>query len=133
MEMCYDGALVMPNSYAVMSDDEMMYLVGGKPWTVDKTARAIDIAVSVILAAVGVGLGVGSIVWALKNNVKGLVVYSLSRAISSLVIPLGFSIGSGLYSILTVINPNWTIGKGIANYIDRHEKGKKRGNGLVGA
>lgn len=30
MEMCYDGALVMPNSYAVMSEDEMMYVEGGK-------------------------------------------------------------------------------------------------------
>lgn len=29
MEMCYDGALVMPSSYAVMSEDEMMYLEGG--------------------------------------------------------------------------------------------------------
>ena len=27
--MCYDGALVMPSSYAVMNEDEMMYLEGG--------------------------------------------------------------------------------------------------------
>ena len=26
MEMCYDGALVMPSNYAVMSEDEMMYI-----------------------------------------------------------------------------------------------------------
>ncbi|MEY8425828.1 hypothetical protein AALB52_24770 [Lachnospiraceae bacterium 38-14] len=29
MEMCYDGALVMPSSYAVMSEDEMTYVEGG--------------------------------------------------------------------------------------------------------
>ncbi len=29
MEMCYDGALVMPSNYAVMSEDEMMYVDGG--------------------------------------------------------------------------------------------------------
>ena len=29
MEMCYDGALVMPSNYAVMSEDEMMYVEGG--------------------------------------------------------------------------------------------------------
>lgn len=29
MEMCYDGALVMPGSYAVMSEDEMTYVEGG--------------------------------------------------------------------------------------------------------
>ena len=29
MEMCYDGALVMPSSYAVMDEEEMMYVEGG--------------------------------------------------------------------------------------------------------
>jgi hypothetical protein len=29
MEMCYDGALVMPRNYAVISEDEMIYLDGG--------------------------------------------------------------------------------------------------------
>ena len=29
MEMCYDGALVMPSSYALMSEDEMTYVEGG--------------------------------------------------------------------------------------------------------
>ena len=28
MEMCYDGALVMPSSYAVMDEEEMMYVEG---------------------------------------------------------------------------------------------------------
>ncbi|SEQ37943.1 hypothetical protein SAMN02910289_01890 [Lachnospiraceae bacterium RM5] len=30
MEMCYDGALVMPSNYVVMNDEEMCYLEGGK-------------------------------------------------------------------------------------------------------
>lgn len=29
MEMCYDGTLVMPSSYAVMSEEEMTYVEGG--------------------------------------------------------------------------------------------------------
>lgn len=29
MEMCYDGALVMPKNYAVMSEEEMVYVEGG--------------------------------------------------------------------------------------------------------
>ena len=29
MEMCYDGALVMPSNYAVMNEDEMTYVEGG--------------------------------------------------------------------------------------------------------
>ena len=29
MDMCYDGALVMPSSYAVIGEEEMMYVEGG--------------------------------------------------------------------------------------------------------
>ena len=29
MTMCYNGALVMPSSYAVMNEEEMMYVEGG--------------------------------------------------------------------------------------------------------
>lgn len=29
MDMCYDGVLVMPSSYAVMSEEEMTYMEGG--------------------------------------------------------------------------------------------------------
>ena len=36
MEMCYDGALVMPSSYAVMDAEEMTYVEGGVSW---KTAK----------------------------------------------------------------------------------------------
>ncbi len=30
MNMCYDGALVMPSSYAVMDEEEMTYVEGGE-------------------------------------------------------------------------------------------------------
>lgn len=39
MEMCYDGALVMPSSYAVMDEEEMQYLEGGAVSTSYKTAK----------------------------------------------------------------------------------------------
>ena len=29
MELCYEGALVMPSSYAVMNEEEMTYVEGG--------------------------------------------------------------------------------------------------------
>lgn len=38
MEMCYDGALVMPSSYAVMDEEEMMYVEGGESVVVALTA-----------------------------------------------------------------------------------------------
>ena len=120
----------MPSSYAVMEEDEMSYVEGGGV-SVSKATDYINIGVSVILAAVGIGFGVGSILWFLKNSVKGLVVASLKSAITSVIASIGFTVGSSLYGILSAINPKWSIGYGIANYIDNHESGKSRGNGVV--
>lgn len=57
MELCYEGALVMPSSYMVMDEDEMSYLEGGgtvrviaSSKTVQKIARA---GVSLVGAAIG--------------------------------------------------------------------------------
>ena len=36
MEMTYGGALVMPSNYAVMSEEEMTYVEGGKNYTYKK-------------------------------------------------------------------------------------------------
>lgn len=44
MEMCYDGALVMPSSYAVMSEDEMTYVDGGGSVNTDVLAWVIDVS-----------------------------------------------------------------------------------------
>lgn len=71
--------------------------------------------------------------WFINNSVNGFVAASLTRAIISVIAPLGFTIGSGLYGILSTANPNWSIGYGIANYIDRKvEKGKKRNDKKIG-
>lgn len=37
MEKCYDGALVMPSSYAVMNEEEMTYVEGGGKITINRT------------------------------------------------------------------------------------------------
>ncbi|MDE5777977.1 MAG: hypothetical protein K2I10_05655 [Lachnospiraceae bacterium] len=46
MEMCYDGALVMPSSYAVMSEDEMTYVEGGASKFLSK-GKCIDALVAI--------------------------------------------------------------------------------------
>ena len=43
MDMCYDGALVLPSSYAVMDEEEMCYTEGGGCVSTDNIAWAIDI------------------------------------------------------------------------------------------
>ena len=54
MEMCYDGALVMPSSYAVMSEEEMTYVEGGrKKITINITLAAVGLAIGKKLAGLG--------------------------------------------------------------------------------
>lgn len=48
MEMCYDGALVLPSSYAVMSNDEMTYVEGGVRVATWILSTAIDVAVTLM-------------------------------------------------------------------------------------
>lgn len=55
MDMCYDGALVMPSSYAVMDEEEMMYVEGGI------TVEAVVGIITVALAAGGSVYGAGQV------------------------------------------------------------------------
>lgn len=130
MEMCYDGALVMPKNYVVMSEDEMTYVEGGA-FTCAQVENAVNIGVSAVLLAIGIGYGVGTIVWFINNSVNGLVVAGLKLAIKSTLSAFGFTAASGIYGLLASINPNWSIGHGVAWLIDnKFESGAKRGNGL---
>lgn len=52
MEMCYNGALVMPSNYAVMSEDEMMYTEGGAKWSGTRFARNLA-GVLTIVSGIG--------------------------------------------------------------------------------
>ena len=41
MEMCYDGTLVLPSSYAVMDEEEMTYVEGGSAKTFTNNLKGI--------------------------------------------------------------------------------------------
>lgn len=93
MEMCYDGALVMPSNYAVMSEDEMTYVHGGKSATANFAnigvaqsyfanlgARYRIIAVTANLSCMlsgavlgGIGGVYGSVAGAIVGELGGLV------------------------------------------------------------
>lgn len=61
MEMCYDGALVMPSNYAVMDEDEMMYVEGGSLATLKKNLRGISTLVKGYLGKWMSGATVGQV------------------------------------------------------------------------
>lgn len=54
MEMCYNGALVMPSSFAVMDEEEMMYLEGG--------AKSKVSAVALLGSVFGIVGGVATVI-----------------------------------------------------------------------
>lgn len=48
MEMCYDGALVMPINYAVMDEEEMTYVEGGGTFSITLKKDTICWAIAAI-------------------------------------------------------------------------------------
>lgn len=70
MEMCYDGALVMPSRYAVMDNDEMTYVEGGGTITVKFSKDFIRDSITAITSAVCtiIGAAIGT---AIGNSVVG--------------------------------------------------------------
>jgi len=116
MEMCYDGALVMPNSYAVMNEDEMMYIEGGALKT-SQLAGMIDLA---FLAAGGAFSAVkffggkAAKNW-LKSTVPGLITTILGW------VGIGDTALGGIGNICDAIDIAWSwgsLGGVIANVID---------------
>ena len=91
MDMCYDGTLVMPSSYAVMDEEEMSYLEGGLSG-VKKRVRAYGIEVelnstranqfcvglSAVYYAVGTAIGI-------VEPLIGIAVGAVSLAKSALI------------------------------------------------
>lgn len=66
MEMCYDGALVMPSSYAVMNEDEMTYVDGGVRVSTWILSTAIDVAVTLMFG----GAATSAIGWLLGKGMS---------------------------------------------------------------
>lgn len=108
MEMTYTGAMVMPNTYVVIDNDEMQYLDGGgiPNWSV-------RVAVSAVFFAVGIGSGISA-----YRTLKGASgKYLAKRAVPKLAKKIGISIGSTFASAICsflndVFDPvGWVINK----------------------
>lgn len=74
MEMCYDGALVMPSNYAVVSEEEMTYLEGGGSATVRDTAKNIRSRLTKVIGASLTGTGVAAGLGAIIGTVSGAII-----------------------------------------------------------
>ena len=79
MVMTYDGALVMPSSYAVMEQEEMTYVEGGGTFTLKMNKAAVkyiaQTAGALCLASVTAAMGVTGI-GAVITNALGNLIYN---------------------------------------------------------
>ena len=84
MEMCYDGALVMPSSYAVMDEDEMTYVEGGisLSWS---TVIKIGQAIIAVCGAVGTVLGMLNNFLTFGAKINGITEVAFAQAIGKKV------------------------------------------------
>ena len=80
MEMCYDGALVMPSSYVAMDEEEMTYVEGGGTFRIKMNKAAVKYLASIsgtaIINIVNVAMGATGI-GAIVSGFIGSLVYNI--------------------------------------------------------
>ena len=115
MEMCYDGALVMPSNYAVMSEDEMMYVDGG----IDRTYKG-----SQGWAVAGALCLAGGVLAGMSSGVSKTIVSSVLAAAG----PIAWIICGVTCVIMTGANAfaGQIIDAGRQAFYCMHKKGKFR-------
>ena len=84
MDMCYDGTLVLPSSYAVMDEEEMSYLEGGGTAVVYGTASQIRSRLTAIIGASLVGTGASAALGFLLGMLE-VQLYQQYQAVDGLV------------------------------------------------
>ena len=126
MEMCYDGALVMPSNYAVMDEEEMMYTEGGisiPNWLV---AGAINLFIDAVVVG-GARAAAKYFSGQVKKYGAKTAGYFASEPLRKKLIAKGISAGvaSSICTIaaagITVLT--WALDPGgeLAKYIDNHD------------
>ena len=86
MEMCYDGALVLPNSFAVLDKEEMVYVEGGGSITINRTTvnKALNLAFNAVS------------VYCMVTGKSGLEV---AKAIGKKIAGAAFKVGKALLRV----------------------------------
>lgn len=90
MEMCYDGALVLPSSYVVMNEEEMTYTEGGEKFY-DAVVWCLTQAVAGIIG----GASYAAVCWAIGKRavIKNAVLAAVSSIPWSRVAAVGILAG----------------------------------------
>ncbi|MEE1258295.1 MAG: hypothetical protein UHN47_17595 [Lachnospiraceae bacterium] len=129
MVMTYDGALVMPSSYAVMEQEEMTYVEGGiavPNWLV---SGATNLAISALFGGVGAFAGKVAAGYFAKAAARKMFAEQLSKQLFAKgVASKAVSVICGyLPSALTLIGAFVDPGKSFAEFLDGRDKKPNNG------
>ena len=119
MEMCYDGALVMPKNYSVVNEEEMTYVEGG--FAISKAVFKYTVTAAVIAGCVflGGGLSVAGLKTVLGSmSLKKTFISVLVKAIGKLGIAAGNALASKFVSGLAGCIAGDFMGNVFDKYID---------------
>lgn len=134
MEMCYDGALVMPSSYAVMNNDEMVYVEGGLSIPNWLVAGAINLAIDCLVVG-GARKAASFFAGRVSRYGAAATAVYFSKTLKNKLIAKGIASGiaAGVCGIasacITVLTWALDPGGALASAIDR--KDANPGNGWV--
>ncbi len=118
MDMCYSGALDMPASYALMSEDEMCYTEGGGEIASMSKSQCIDALVKVGISSPQVAIA-GALTYTLAacmvrklSTICGLaakVVTTILSWAAGQVVQLGVAVARGAMNKGVDIYWNWNV------------------------
>lgn len=120
MEMCYDGALVMPSGYAVMSTDDMTYVEGGS-FAISKNVFKYTVTAIVVAGCIALGgaLSVAGLKTVLGSMaLKKTLVAALVKGIGVLGIKTGNALATKFMSGLIGCIAGDFMGNVFTKYID---------------
>lgn len=118
MDMCYDGTLVMPSSYAMMEEDEMSYVEGGGA-AQSVAYYAVEMGVNMIINSVLGGAGtIKTVIQCFgKNATKEAIKKALKKWVSVRVAnALAGTLIGAVAGFLT-----FSVGGFVAEWCDRHD------------
>lgn len=110
MDMCYDGTLVMPSSYAMMDEDEMSYVEGGIRFTVKKdTCATITTYINTVIGVCAAALGFAALEKKL-TRVIGRVASGIIRIAGSVGGIIGVVVGAFAAILATTNGVSFCVG-----------------------
>lgn len=125
MEMCYDGVLVMPSSYAIMDEEEMMYVDGGLAIPNWMLAGFVNLAIDCIVAG-GLKAAAGYFRSQAKKYGEKTAAFFMSETLRKRLIAkgVGASIAAGICDVAIIGFTIWCWATDPGGQLVRYHDGR---------